>query len=87
MRRADASYVMCEIPNNVILAAEFSELFDGFSINSNDLTQLILGCRSRLELLAHLFNEQDPGVKALVTLVVNVAHANHRKVACGAGAE
>jgi pyruvate,water dikinase len=77
-------YVMCEIPNNVVLAAEFSELFDGFSIGSNDLTQLTLGVDRDSSLLAHLFDEQDPGVKSLITQVVEVAHRQHRKVGlCG----
>ncbi|HEY5945654.1 MAG TPA: phosphoenolpyruvate synthase, partial [Kofleriaceae bacterium] len=77
-------YVMCEIPNNVVLAAEFSELFDGFSIGSNDLTQLTLGVDRDSELLAHLFDEQDPGVKALIAQVVRVAHEHGRKVGlCG----
>ena len=77
-------YVMCEIPNNVVLAAEFSERFDGFSIGSNDLTQLTLGVDRDSELLAHLFDEQDPGVKALIAQVVRVAHAHGRKVGlCG----
>jgi pyruvate,water dikinase len=77
-------YVMCEIPNNVVLAAEFAELFDGFSIGSNDLTQLTLGVDRDSELLAHLFDEQDPGVKALIAEVVRVAHHRGRKVGlCG----
>jgi pyruvate,water dikinase len=77
-------YVMCEIPNNVVLAAEFSELFDGFSIGSNDLTQLTLGVDRDSALLAHLFDEQDPGVKALIAQVVRVAHEHGRKVGlCG----
>jgi pyruvate,water dikinase len=77
-------YVMCEIPNNVVLAAEFSERFDGFSIGSNDLTQLTLGVDRDSELLAHLFDEQDPGVKALIAQVVRVAHEHGRKVGlCG----
>jgi pyruvate, water dikinase len=77
-------YVMCEIPNNVVLAAEFAELFDGFSIGSNDLTQLTLGVDRDSELLAHLFDEQDPGVKALIAQVVRVAHGHGRKVGlCG----
>jgi pyruvate, water dikinase len=77
-------YVMCEIPNNVVLAAEFAELFDGFSIGSNDLTQLTLGVDRDSALLAHLFDEQDPGVKALITQVVRVAHEHGRKVGlCG----
>jgi pyruvate,water dikinase len=77
-------YVMCEIPNNVVLAAEFAELFDGFSIGSNDLTQLTLGVDRDSALLAHLFDEQDPGVKALIAQVVRVAHEHGRKVGlCG----
>jgi pyruvate, water dikinase len=77
-------YVMCEIPNNVILAAEFSELFDGFSIGSNDLTQLALGVDRDSELLSHIFDEQDPGVKELIRMVIERAHAKHRKVGiCG----
>jgi len=77
-------YVMCEIPNNVVLAAEFAQLFDGFSIGANDLTQLTLGVDRDSELLAHLFDEQDPGVKALIAQVVRVAHEHGRKVGlCG----
>jgi pyruvate,water dikinase len=75
---------MCEIPNNVVLAAQFSELFDGFSIGSNDLTQLTLGVDRDSSLLAHLFDEQDPGVEALIAQVVEVAHRCGRKVGlCG----
>jgi pyruvate,water dikinase len=77
-------YVMCEIPNNVILAAEFSALFDGFSIGSNDLTQLTLGVDRDSQVLAHLFDEQDPGVKASIASVVRVAHEHQRPVGlCG----
>jgi pyruvate,water dikinase len=77
-------YVMCEIPNNVILAEEFSDLFDGFSIGSNDLTQLALGVDRDSELLAHLFDERDPGVKRLIQMVVEAAHRRGRKVGiCG----
>ncbi|HEU4726746.1 MAG TPA: AMP-binding protein, partial [Kofleriaceae bacterium] len=87
LRRGEAGleiYVMCEIPNNVVLAAEFSELFDGFSIGSNDLTQLTLGVDRDSSLLAHLFDEQDPGVKRLIAQVVEVAHQHGRKVGlCG----
>jgi pyruvate,water dikinase len=75
---------MCEIPNNVVLAEEFSELFDGFSIGSNDLTQLALGVDRDSELLAHLFDERDPGVKRLIHQVVEGAHRKGRKVGiCG----
>lgn len=77
-------YVMCEIPNNVILAEEFSDLFDGFSIGSNDLTQLALGVDRDSELLAHLFNERDPGVKRLIQMVIAAAHEKGRQVGiCG----
>jgi pyruvate,water dikinase len=77
-------YVMCEIPNNVILAADFAQLFDGFSIGSNDLTQLTLGIDRDSELLAPLFDERDPGVKRLIEMVVTAAHAAGRPVGiCG----
>ncbi len=77
-------WVMCEIPNNVILAEEFAELFDGFSIGSNDLTQLTLGIDRDSELLAHLFDERDPGVKKLIRMVIEAAHRKGRKVGiCG----
>jgi pyruvate,water dikinase len=75
-------WVMCEIPNNVVLADRFSELFDGFSIGSNDLTQLTLGVDRDSRLLAHLFDERDPGVKRLIEQVIQVAHQHGRKVAC-----
>ena len=77
-------YVMCEIPNNVVLAADFCQRFDGFSIGSNDLTQLMLGVDRDSELLADIFDEQDPGVKAMITQVVKTAHAHGKKVGlCG----
>jgi pyruvate,water dikinase len=77
-------WVMCEIPNNVVLAAEFSRLFDGFSIGSNDLTQLTLGVDRDSEVLAHVFDERDPGVKRMIAMVVETAHANGSKVGiCG----
>jgi pyruvate,water dikinase len=77
-------YVMCEIPNNVVLAEEFSELFDGFSIGSNDLTQLALGVDRDSEILAHLFDERDPGVRRLIEMVVAAAHRRGSHVGiCG----
>jgi pyruvate,water dikinase len=77
-------YVMCEIPNNVVLASEFADLFDGFSIGSNDLTQLALGVDRDSAQLAHLFDEADPGVKKLIATVTREAHAKGRKVGlCG----
>jgi pyruvate,water dikinase len=71
-------YVMCEIPNNVIMMDEFSRLFDGFSIGSNDLTQLTLGVDRDSALVAHDFDEQDPGVKQMVSMAVQGAKRNHR---------
>jgi pyruvate,water dikinase len=77
-------WVMCEIPNNVVLAEEFCQLFDGFSIGSNDLTQLVLGVDRDSELLAHVFDERDPGVMRMIETVVSRAHACGRKVGlCG----
>jgi len=87
LRRGESGlevYVMCEIPNNVVLADQFSELFDGFSIGSNDLTQLTLGVDRDSSLLAHLFDERDPGVKRLIDQVIRAAHEKGRKVGiCG----
>ncbi|OWY63728.1 phosphoenolpyruvate synthase [cyanobacterium TDX16] len=77
-------YVMCEIPNNVILAKQFSEVFDGFSIGSNDLTQLTLGLDRDSGLVAHLFDERDAGVKEMVQMAIAKAKQNHRKIGiCG----
>ncbi len=77
-------YVMCEIPNNVILANQFSEVFDGFSIGSNDLTQLTLGLDRDSALVAHLFDERNEGVKEMVRLVIERAKKNNRKIGiCG----
>lgn len=77
-------YVMAEIPSNVILAEEFSKRFDGFSIGSNDLTQLTLGIDRDSEDLASLFDERNPAVKRVIEELIRVAHANHRKVGiCG----
>jgi pyruvate,water dikinase len=71
-------YVMCEIPNNVILIDEFSRLFDGFSIGSNDLTQLTLGVDRDSALVAHVFDERDPGVMRSVAQVIEGARRNNR---------
>jgi len=77
-------YVMCEIPSNVILAAEFSERFDGFSIGSNDLTQLVLGIDRDSTILAPLFDERDAAVKRMIRQVIQTAHEHGRKVGiCG----
>ncbi|MGO9450402.1 MAG: phosphoenolpyruvate synthase [Candidatus Binataceae bacterium] len=77
-------YVMCEIPSNVLLAEEFAQRFDGFSIGSNDLTQLTLGVDRDSERLAPLFNEQDDAVTQLMASVIPRAHKFERKVGlCG----
>ncbi|KKR34407.1 MAG: Phosphoenolpyruvate synthase [Candidatus Magasanikbacteria bacterium GW2011_GWA2_40_10] len=77
-------YVMCEIPSNVILAKEFCEIFDGFSIGSNDLTQLTLGVDRDSALVSHVYDEKNEAVKILIRQVIKVAHENHRKVGiCG----
>jgi pyruvate,water dikinase len=77
-------YVMCEIPNNVILIDAFSELFDGFSIGSNDLTQLTLGVDRDSEIVAFDFDERDPGMLEMLKLAVVGAKRNHRHIGiCG----
>ncbi|MEX2147536.1 MAG: phosphoenolpyruvate synthase [Candidatus Rokuibacteriota bacterium] len=77
-------YVMCEIPSNVILASEFAEIFDGFSIGSNDLTQLVLGVDRDSELVAPLFDERNPAVLAMIASVIAAARARSRKIGiCG----
>ncbi|MEQ8755270.1 MAG: phosphoenolpyruvate synthase [Coleofasciculus sp. G1-WW12-02] len=77
-------YVMCEIPSNVILADQFSEVFDGFSIGSNDLTQLTLGLDRDSALVAHIFDERNDGVKEMVRMVIEKAKKNGRKIGiCG----
>ncbi len=74
-------YVMCEIPNNVLLIADFSKLFDGFSIGSNDLTQLTLGVDRGAGLIAHDFDERDPGVMKMISMTIEGAKRNERH--CG----
>ncbi len=71
-------YVMCEIPNNVILIDRFAQLFDGFSIGSNDLTQLTLGVDRDSEIVAFDFDERDEGVKEMIRLAVEGARRNQR---------
>jgi pyruvate,water dikinase len=71
-------YVMCEIPNNVIRIDAFAQLFDGFSIGSNDLTQLTLGVDRDSQILAEDFDERDPGVKEMIRLAVEGARRNGR---------
>jgi pyruvate,water dikinase len=71
-------YVMCEIPNNVILIDDFAEYFDGFSIGSNDLTQLVLGVDRDSEIVAFDYDERDPGVKEMIRLAVEGCKRNKR---------
>ena len=87
LKRGDGGleiYVMCEIPSNVILAGEFAEIFDGFSIGSNDLTQLILGVDRDSEIVAHIFDERNAAVKAMIAQVIAACRARKRKIGiCG----
>jgi len=77
-------YVMCEIPSNVILADSFTNHFDGFSIGSNDLTQLTLGVDRDSGVLADLFNESDEAVKWMISTVITAAHKGNCKIGlCG----
>lgn len=77
-------YVMCEIPNNVVQVDAFAEIFDGFSIGSNDLTQLVLGVDRDSELVAFDFDERDDGVLEMIRQAVVGAHRHHRHVGiCG----
>jgi pyruvate,water dikinase len=77
-------YVMCEIPSNVVLAEEFAKVFDGFSIGSNDLTQLTLGLDRDSELVSHLYDERNPAVKKLIKEVIQTAKKMNRKIGiCG----
>jgi pyruvate, water dikinase len=77
-------YVMCELPNNVIMAEEFAQVFDGFSIGSNDLTQLTLGIDRDSNLVARLFDERSEGVKRMVKLAITAAKKYNRKIGiCG----
>ena len=75
---------MCEIPSNVILAKEFSKIFDGFSIGSNDLTQLTLGVDRDSAKVSHVYDERNEAVKELIRQVIEKAHKARRKVGiCG----
>ena len=75
---------MCEIPNNVIQIDAFARLFDGFSIGSNDLTQLVLGVDRDSDMVSFEFDERDPGVLEMLRLAIVGAHRNGRHVGiCG----
>lgn len=77
-------YVMCEIPSNVISADAFSDIFDGFSIGSNDLTQLTLGLDRDSDLVAHIYDERNDAVKTMVKMVIDTAKRRGRKIGiCG----
>jgi len=78
--------MMCELPSNALLADEFLELFDGFSIGSNDLTQLTLGLDRDSGVVAHLFDERDPAVKKLLSMAITAARAKGKYIGiCGQG--
>lgn len=78
------AYVMIEIPSNVILAEEFAKLFDGFSIGSNDLTQLTLGVDRDNHTVAHVYDENNEAVKTLIRNVIKVAKKHKVKIGlCG----
>ena len=77
-------YAMCEIPSNVVLAEEFLKIFDGYSIGSNDLTQLILGLDRDSGTVAHLFDERNPAVKQMIAQAIRAAHAAKKPIGiCG----
>lgn len=77
-------YVMCEIPSNVILAEDFAKIFDGFSIGSNDLTQLTLGVDRDSSLVSHIYDEKNKAVMTLIRQVIRAAHKYKRKIGiCG----
>jgi len=78
--------MMCEVPSNALLADEFLELFDGFSIGSNDLTQLSLGLDRDSSIVAHLFDERNPAVKKLLSMAIKAARSKGKYVGiCGQG--
>jgi len=77
-------YVMCEVPSNVILADGFSKIFDGFSIGSNDLTQLTLGVDRDSEIVSHIYEEKNKAVKDMISQVIKKAKKNNKKIGiCG----
>ena len=79
-------FLMAEIPSNVILAEEFCQHIDGFSIGSNDLTQLTLGLDRDSSLVAHIYDERNPAVKRMISMLIDTAKKNNVKVGiCGQG--
>ena len=89
LRRGEAGLkiiMMCEVPSNALMADEFLDIFDGFSIGSNDLTQLTLGLDRDSSIVAHLFDERDPAVKKLLSMAIQAARAKGKYVGiCGQG--
>ncbi|VXB26506.1 phosphoenolpyruvate synthase [Luteimonas sp. 9C] len=78
--------MMCELPSNALMADEFLDIFDGFSIGSNDLTQLTLGLDRDSSIVAHLFDERDPAVKKLLSMAIKAARAKGKYIGiCGQG--
>lgn len=78
--------MMCEVPSNALLAEQFLDIFDGFSIGSNDLTQLTLGLDRDSSIVAHLFDERNPAVKKLLSMAIKAARAKGKYVGiCGQG--
>jgi pyruvate,water dikinase len=78
--------MMCEVPSNALLADEFLDLFDGFSIGSNDLTQLTLGLDRDSGLIAHLFDERNAAVKKLLSMAISACRARGKYIGiCGQG--
>jgi pyruvate,water dikinase len=89
LKRGEANlqiYLMAELPSNIIMAEEFSAHVDGFSIGSNDLTQLILGVDRDSELVAHVYDERSPAVKKALSSLIKVSKKTKTKVGiCGQG--
>ncbi len=78
--------MMCELPSNALLAEEFLEYFDGFSIGSNDMTQLTLGLDRDSGMIAHLFDERDPAIKQLLSMAIQTCRRKGKYVGiCGQG--
>jgi pyruvate,water dikinase len=78
--------MMCEVPSNALLADEFLQIFDGFSIGSNDLTQLTLGLDRDSGIVAHLFDERNPAVKKMLSMAITAAKKAGKYVGiCGQG--
>jgi len=78
--------MMCELPSNALLADEFLEYFDGFSIGSNDLTQLTLGLDRDSGIIAHLFDERNPAIKKLLSMAIQACRKANKYVGiCGQG--